>query len=265
MLKSHREAIPPQRWTGWGYESDPTVWTKELLKGDTQYWFGDSLIVAGVYEPGVSSARVYLPDQSGSDLGFLNLSAPYQYLAAGKWHEISSTWHSSIPVLARIGSAIPTGKSKPTTSVAAEDPEFPGMEKDDYRGVEIFPPPLAQYPHCPPSENGDETTVSANAETKSFHNTWLEDDGTSPVEKADACEVSITYSVVSDAIHVKVATKKEGQFEPLWLKNGVTVVLPVGEERAVESEVGGGADGSLQDLGRDERGRRIWKVGVSTS
>ncbi|KAI1372193.1 glycoside hydrolase family 31 protein [Hypoxylon crocopeplum] len=259
MLKSHREAIPSQRWTGWGYESDPTVWTKELFKGDTQYWFGDSLLVAGVYEPGVSSARVYLPDKSGNDQGFLNLSAPYQFLEAGKWHEISSTWHSSIPVLARIGSAVPTGKTKPTTCVAEDDAEFPGMEKDDYRGVEIFPPPVAQFPHWP---DGDEhsTPVGGHAGTEWFHNTWLEDDGIGPAEKADTCKISIAYGVSDGGILVKVELEKEGQFEPLWLKNGVTVVLPVGEERAVESK--DGKDKTPQDLGRDQRGRRIWKVGV---
>lgn len=283
MLKSHREAIPPQRWTGWGYESDPTVWTKELLKGDTQYWFGDALLVAGVYEPGVSSARVYLPTRGTSDddnnnndgdAGFLNLSAPYQFLRAGAWHDVSSTWHSSIPVLARVGSAVPTGKPTPTTCVAAEDPEFPGMERDDYRGVEIFPPPLAQFPHWP-SANGHAAAAAVTspnggsgsggrADTKWFRNAWLEDDGISTAEKADACEVSIAYGVSGDAIRVRVQLRKEGGFEPLWLRGGVTVVLPVGEERAVEleSEEDGGSGGSLKDLGRDERGRRIWKVGV---
>ncbi|KAI1770950.1 glycoside hydrolase family 31 protein [Hypoxylon cercidicola] len=258
MLKSHREAVPPQRWTGWGYESDPTVWTKELLKGDTQYWFGDALLVAGVYEPGVSSARVYLPTRGADDPGFLNLSAPYQFLAAGAWHEISSTWHSSIPVLARVGSAIPTGKPKPTTCLAAEDPEFPGTEKDDYRGVEIFPPPLAQLPHWP----GDAQPASSSASgagTGWFRSAWLEDDGVSPAETADACEIRVAYGVAGDAIRVSVEYTKEGNFQPLWLPKGVAVVLPVGEERAVELG-DGDAGGSLQDLGRDGRGRRIWKV-----
>lgn len=29
-LESHLTASPPQRWIGWGYESDPEVWTKAL-------------------------------------------------------------------------------------------------------------------------------------------------------------------------------------------------------------------------------------------
>ncbi|KAI1464834.1 glycoside hydrolase family 31 protein [Daldinia caldariorum] len=257
MLKSHQEAIPPQRWTGWGYESDPEVWTKELLKGDTQYWFGDSLLIAGVYEPGVSSARVYLPNQSGSDLGFLNLTAPYQYLEAGRWHEISSTWYSSIPVLARIGSVISTGKPRPTTCIAAEDPEFPSMEKDDYRGVEIFPPPQARYPHWPKG-NEISSPDHAPAEIKWFSNTWLEDDGVSPADKPTLCEASIDYGVSSEHIRARVVLKKYSEFEPLWVKNGVTLVLPVGEERPVKLENGG----DVEDLGRDKKSRRIWKIDV---
>ncbi|KXJ90216.1 glycosyl hydrolases family 31-domain-containing protein, partial [Microdochium bolleyi] len=79
-LLSHRDATPPQRWTGWGYENDPEVWTKKIYQGDTQFWFGDALMIAGVYEPGDSTARVYLPDSNGSDPGYLNTNAPYQFL-----------------------------------------------------------------------------------------------------------------------------------------------------------------------------------------
>ncbi|KAI1210174.1 glycoside hydrolase family 31 protein [Annulohypoxylon truncatum] len=258
ILKSHREAIPPQRWTGWGYESDPTVWTKEIMKGETQYWFGDSLLISGVYEPGVETAKVYLPDASGSDPGFLNLNAPYQFLKAGAWHEVWSTWHTSIPVLARIGSAVPTGKPKPTTSVAADDPEFPNLAKDDVRAVEIFPPPLEQYPHWP-REWGQKKKAPVSTETKWFSYSWLEDDGQSPEDKADAVEVTVKYGVSGTEIRVKVELKKEGKWEPMWLKDNITVVLPVGEERAVKSEDGKDAH---EDLDRDEKGRRIWKVKV---
>jgi hypothetical protein len=254
MLKSHRDATPPQRWTGWGYESDPTVWSKELLQGDSQYWFGDALMIAGVYEPDASTARVYLPG-SASDPGFLNLSAPYEHRASGEWHEISSTWHTSIPVLARIGSAIPVGKSKPTTCVADEDPEFPGMAKDDWRGVEIFPPPVVHYSGLPSINiNGQ-----ANAPiTTWFTNEWLEDDGISCAEKADLFTATIMYGVSGDHIQVKVTTEKHGVFEPLWVKNGLSVILPVGEERVLE--LVDGEKGQVEDGGRDEKGRQVWKL-----
>ncbi|KAI0382485.1 glycoside hydrolase family 31 protein [Hypomontagnella monticulosa] len=258
MLKSHRDAVPPQRWTGWGYESDATVWTKELTKGDTQYWFGDALLIGGVYEPSASSARVYLPDGSGHDPGFLNLAAPYQYLEAGKWHEISSTWHNSIPVLARIGSAIPIGKTKPTTCIAAEDQEFPNLEKDDFRGVEIFPPPLVRYPHWPDDKERLAPTTTVDAEPTWFHNTWLEDDGQSPVEQTTLCEVNIAYGVSDGEIRVKIDLQQKGTFKPMWLANGVTVVLPVGEERPVKAD-----GGDSRELARDAKGRRLWSVSVS--
>lgn len=60
-LESHLTASPPQRWIGWGYESDPEVWTKALKSGEEQFWFGDTILVGGVYEPGVTVAKMYLP------------------------------------------------------------------------------------------------------------------------------------------------------------------------------------------------------------
>ncbi|KAM0812766.1 putative Glycoside hydrolase family 31 N-terminal domain-containing protein [Seiridium cardinale] len=247
MLKSHRDAVPPQRWTGWGYESDPNVWSKEVTRDDSQYWFGDALLIAGVYEPGASSARIYLPDQ-GKDPGFLNTAAPYQFLTAGEWHEISSTWHSSIPVIARIGSAIPVGKSVPTTCLAAEDQEFPNIAKDDWRGVEIFPPPISHHPGLP--ELNGETRV------KWFTSEWLEDDGISPAEKADLFTATIAYATSKHGISVKVNFNREGKFEPLWLSNGLHIVLPVGEERAIK--LADGAQGQLHAGERDEKGRSTW-------
>ncbi|KAI8631888.1 glycoside hydrolase family 31 protein [Xylariaceae sp. FL1651] len=253
-LKSHLDATPPQRWTGWGYESDPMVWTEEITRGDTQYWFGDALLVAGVYEPGVSSARVYLPN-NGNDPGFLNLSAPYQFLAAGRWHDVLSPWNQSIPVLARIGSMIPIGKTKPTTCVADPDPEFPNMEKDDWRGIEIFPPPLDEFPHWPADSPSTKLNIGDQIET--FTNAWFEDDGFSIQGKADMCRIDVTYHVSKNDIAVEAELAKDGSFEPLWVSSGLTVVLPVGEERDVK------AHGSVQDLGRDSKGRRRWKVEIS--
>ncbi|KAG4221862.1 hypothetical protein PC116_g29662 [Phytophthora cactorum] len=131
------------------------------------------------------------------------------------------------------------------------------MEKDDYRGVEIFPPPLARYPHWP---KGNEPLPpgSTLAEVRWFHNTWLEDDGESLADKPTLCEVSIAYGVCCDHIYAKVELKNHSKFEPLWVENGLMLVLPVGEERPVKSE----NNQDLQDLGRDKKGRRIWKIGV---
>jgi len=47
-LESHLTASPPQRWTGWGYESDKEVWSNRILTdGETQYWRGESLLCGG--------------------------------------------------------------------------------------------------------------------------------------------------------------------------------------------------------------------------
>ncbi|KAK6856090.1 Neutral alpha-glucosidase C [Apiospora arundinis] len=261
MLKSHQDATPPQRWTGWGYESDPTVWTKELLKGDSQYWFGDAMLVAGVYEPGLNSARVYLPRKDDADPGFLNVSAPYQHFESGKWHDVESTWYTSIPVLARIGSIIPVGKPTPTTCLAGDDPEFPNMAKDDWRGVEIFPPPVIHDANIPRDGANSAAAAPITNGTQSFTNQWFEDDGTSRVEKSELCTFEITYSTASpEEIRVGVSMTKQGQFEPLWVKNGITVVLPVGEERVVT--VGDAAKGEVVDAGRDSKGRKLWKLQI---
>lgn len=256
-LKSHFTAVPSQRWTGWGYESDPNVWTKELLAGDTQYWFGDALLISGVYEPKKDTARVYLPkkitsstEDSPDDYGFLNTNAPFQYLASGMWHEISSTWHSCIPVVARCGSAVPVGKNRNTTCTADEDPEFPGEEKDDWRGVEIFPPPVHSMN---PNISADKKHV--------FESTWLEDDGVSAQAKVSYCTLRITYEVgkaYEDGISVSVDITKQGTWEPLWLSHGVNIILPIGEERIVSAKQGS----RLVDKGRDNRGRKVWNVSV---
>ena len=245
-LASHLTAVPPQRWTGWGYEQDPNVWAREILAGDTQYWFGDALLVAGVYAPGETSARVYLPKgKEGSDFGFVNTHAPHQWLESGKWHEIPSPWATSIPVLARCGSAVPVGKDKPTRCRAAADPEFPNVEEDDWRGVEIFPPP------CAPAKDGGAT----------FTSTWLEDDGISAKAKVQMAAITVEYSVGPGAaeLRVRVGAVKEGEWEPLWLPGGIDIILPFGEERVVRAVDG---NAHVVDKGPDAAGRRVWNISV---
>ena len=257
-LRSNREAVPPQRWTGWGYEAtDPEVWTPPLIAGDTQYWLGEALLIAGVYEPGVESARVYPPTRGPADPGYLNVNAPHQHLEAGRWHDISTPWYTSIPVIARVGSAVPVGKSVPTTSRAGEDAEFPDMERDDWRGVEIFPAPLA------PSSAGAADAMDAEPAATWFENGWLEDDGISAATKAHACKIDLAYAATASNIEVRIGVTKEGDFEPLWVGNGIDIVLPVGEERPVvlENRTGGPATST----GRDKKGRQVWHVGVTAT
>lgn len=268
-LKAHLTALPPQRWTGWGYEHDAGVWTPEVKAGDTQFWFGDALIIAGVYEPGCTTARVYLPaaPDASKDFGYLNTNAPYQHLESGKWHEISSTWHSSIPVIARVGSAIPVAKGRPTTGFAGERDRLPSLEEDDWRGVEIFPPPLpVESTNGTKLHTNDTNGTTGHTTDHMFENTWLEDDGISPEAEAEICEVRVVYSVGSgakDAITVSFEAKPQGKWTPMWLSNGVNVILPVGEERLVRTE--DVAKSNAVDKGRDTKGRRVWQVAVNVT
>lgn len=238
-LQSHFTATPPQKWVGWGYESDPEVWKSKVLKnGDEQYWLGDTLMIGGVYEPDVSEARVYLPKRSNSDPGFLNTNAPYQYLPAGKWHKISSPWKDSIPVLARIGGAVPVGKPKQTVAPGDKINQAK-LEEDDYRGVEIFP--------SPEDKSLGETYTAL----------WLEDDGISNVEVAENQMSKFTISYSATAKEVFVSFKAEvTSFEPPWFKNGIIVILPHGDNRPVVSEGGS----IIEPRRQNDDGRKRYQI-----
>ncbi|TIC93692.1 Neutral alpha-glucosidase C [Colletotrichum higginsianum] len=255
-LRAHHTAVPPQRWTGWGYEADPEVWTKEIKNGDTQYWFGDALVIGGVYEPGADTARVYLPKKGdGSDFGFLNTNAPYEHLEAGRWHTVLSPWYTSIPVLARVGAAVPVGRPLDTTSRAETDPEFPNQAKDDWRGVEIFPPPALRGSAAAAAAVGGSDAESGANDVKGvvFKDSWYEDDGISR-EVAAEYKFTIRYEIVDGRISVEVkGAVTEGSREgwsPLWLEKGVDVVLPVGEERSVITQGGEAVEKTLDAKGR---------------
>jgi alpha-glucosidase (family GH31 glycosyl hydrolase) len=241
MLKSHLTALPPQRWVGWGYEADPEVWTNRVLKdGEQQYWLGDTLLVGGVYEAGVSEAHIYLPKRDDADPGFLNTNAPHQYLAAGQWHTIASPWHGSIPVLARIGGAVPVGKEEQVVAPGDKINEA-GLSEDDYRGIEIFPPPALR------------------ARYEKHTNTWLEDDGVSPAP-AKLAEFTFIYAATGAQIEVDFV-KDTSQFAPPWIGNGLTVILPVGDTRDVVTV--NGSPVSRQSM--DVSGRRRFQVFAKTS
>ncbi|SPN96634.1 related to ROT2 - glucosidase II, catalytic subunit [Cephalotrichum gorgonifer] len=238
MHESHRSATPPQRWTGWGYEADPEVWTQIITDGETQYWLGDALLVGGVYEAGVSKARVYLPRASDDDLGFLNLNAPYQHLSAGQWVTIDAEWHGAgIPVLGKVGSAIPIGRDVQVLSPGEKD-NVANLPLDDFRAIEIFPPPAA---------------ASAGAQDRWFVNKWYEDDGISPVETTQVSEYTVSYAVTETEVKVKLERDESSGFVAPW--KTLVVVLPAGDSRKVCAEVG-----QVTDIGRDERGRARYEI-----
>lgn len=221
-------AIPPQRWTGLGYESDPEVWTPEVMAGETQYLLGDSLVIGGVYEPGETMARMYLPKRE-NNYGFLNLNEPYQYLPSGQWINISSEWEKSIPVLARIGSAIPVGKGVQTRATGDHSHHSENIVEDDYRGVEIFPP--------------------ANSLDISSY-TWYEDDGIHACP--DISSFTIKYEATKETVKVNFEKGEKNKYVPLWKE--LAIILPFGDERVVVS------DQTKLKSSDDSRGRAVFTL-----
>ncbi|KAH7117546.1 glycosyl hydrolases family 31-domain-containing protein [Dendryphion nanum] len=239
-LASHQTATPPQRWVGWGYESDPEVWNNNILtNGETQYWLGDALLIGGVFEPGASTAKVYLPSNSSDPyLQFLDLNnASQTYYSAGQWIDIASAWDQSIPVLAKVGSAIPVGLAEQVLSVG-ERTNPANLPLDDYRGIEVFPPKW--------SSNG-----------KSFENIWYEDDGVSP-PPARISTFVVKYQTTEDEIVVEYEERLQQGFEPAWSQ--LDIILPVGDRRKVSF---GGREASLGK--KDERGRLHYSANISRS
>lgn len=226
-LESHMTANPPQRWTGWGYESDPVVWNdRTLINGETQYWLGDSLLIGSVGAPGLSSGLMYLP--KGAD--FINLTAPHQYIQGGQWVDIDSKWDTSIPVLAKVGGAVPVGQ--PFQVLSAGEKENPAdLPSDDYRAVEIFPP--------------------KGASEKSYKNEWYEDDGISPSGDGIS-QFTIAYKCSDRQISVEYQESLRGGFIPSW--KSIAIILPVGDRRDVT------LNGQRMELVEtDKRDRRRFK------
>ncbi|KAJ5818704.1 hypothetical protein N7474_004295 [Penicillium riverlandense] len=232
-LESHLSATPPQRWIGWGFESDPEVWTKKLKKGEEQFWFGDSILVGGVYEAGVTEAKVYLPRRSG-DYGYVNMNAPYEYFASGQWVSLRSEWRESIPLIARIGGAIPVGKPV-HTRVPGDDTAASQavQEVDDYRGVEIFPPKCSSHGNV-------------------FANTWHEDDGIS-LHPAMA-SYTVSYSSTEEKVLVDFVRDEKSGFVPAW--RHLDIILHHGDQRRVVSTSGQ----EVSYKGCDARGREVYTI-----
>jgi alpha-glucosidase (family GH31 glycosyl hydrolase) len=235
MLISHRTAYPPQRWIGHGFESDPEVWTSKVMRGETQYWLGDSLMVGGVYEAGETTAKMYLPTSGEDDLGYLNLNAPYQHLAAGQWVTIDSEWRHSIPLLAHIGGAIPIGKNVQTRAPGDHKHPSPNVFEDDYRAVEIFPP------------------KGSTPREKVFSNTWYEDDGIAA--KPEISAFTVKYGATKSEVRVQFEKDPRNKYTPVW--KDLHVILPVGDERTVTTVLGG----SVVRVGSNT-GRNVFKIMV---
>ena len=233
-LDSHQTATPPQRWTGWGYESDPEVWQNRVLTdGETQYWLGDALLIGGVFEVGATSAKMYLPkDDANPELQFLDLNNdPQTYYNAGGWIDVSAQWDQSIPVLAKVGSAIPVGRSVQVLSVG-ETSNPASLGADDYRGVEIFPPKA--------SSNG-----------RVYDTVWYEDDGVSP-PPARISVFTLKYSAEDAVITVEFEESLQQGFVPAWSE--LDIVLPAEDRRKVRFNGDEALEGAV-----DSKGRKHWR------
>lgn len=235
MLESHKTATPPQRWTGWGYETDPEIWTPKIMDGEEQYWLGDSLLVGGVYETEVSKAKIYLPKASDEDAGFLNLNAPYQHFAAGQWATLDAEWHGAgIPLLAKVGTLIPVGRDVQVLS-PGEKENVAQLPLDDYRAIEIFPSP-------PSLSQGTQ-----------YSHSWYEDDGVAAVEKTKISEYKVNYTGKESEVEVNFERDESSGYSPPW--KTLSVLLPAGDDRSVSSKTH-----KVSDSGRDAQGRRVFEL-----
>ncbi|KAF2229831.1 glycoside hydrolase family 31 protein [Viridothelium virens] len=214
-LESHLFAIPPQRWVGWGYESDKMVWeSRKLLDGEEQYWLGDALLIGGVYESGVTTAKLYLPKRAGQTEGYWNLNEPWDYLEPGQWVEVKSEWRKSIPVLAKAGTAIPGGKSEQTVAPGDSKNEA-NLPEDNLRYLRLFPP-------------------RGSSSGKIFANTWYEDDGISL--KPEISKFHLTMSCTDLEIRITFEPDSANRFKPPWLQGEIPIYLPQNESRKVVSD-----------------------------
>ena len=235
MLTGHQTSKPPQRWTGWGFESDPEVWTPKIMDGETQYWLGDSLLIGGVFEPGLREGQVYLPKANEHDEGYINLNAPYQYFAAGQWVTIDAEWHGAgIPVLGKVGTALPVGRDVQVLS-AGETENPADLPLDNFRAVEIFPPQG--------SSNG-----------KWYETTWYEDDGMSAVHKNKISTYTIAYTTTETEVKVKFSKDESSGFKAVW--KTLDVILPPGDLRKVVAA----NEGNVKQLSTDHLGRKQFTV-----
>ncbi|EMD85679.1 glycoside hydrolase family 31 protein [Bipolaris maydis ATCC 48331] len=239
-LHSHMTATPPQRWAGWGYESDPEIWNNRVLTdGETQYWLGDALLVGGVFEANAESAKMYLPkDASDPNAEFLDLNnEPQTYYKAGQWVDIQAKWTESIPVLAKVGSAIPVGRAEQVLSVG-EKSNPANLARDDYRAVEVFPP-------------------KASLNGKVYTTTWYEDDGVSP-PPAKISVFVVKYEASESEVSVSYEEKLQEGFEPAW--SSLEIILPRGDSRSVSFN-----GNKAEKVDTDAKGRTRWKGVVERS
>jgi hypothetical protein len=247
--ESHLHAEPPNSWLGHGeFGRDVNLYSEEVLNG-FDFWLGTGrLLVAGAYFPGQTRKPVYFPQTHPEDrTPYIRLSqdptSAIQVFEAGTIREVDIPL-DEFAIFARAGSVLPIGKDHATVTalqgisrVAGDGVEVQLKEEggmvslDDWRGIEIFPPPT------------DTTSFSFSGK-----GSWVEDDGVSRVPKTTIVECE--YSANSEAVVVKVRFVKR-DFPVAW-GSELWVVLPPGDNRKVQEGI----------LGEDKHGRKAWKIQV---
>jgi hypothetical protein len=166
--------------------------------------------------------------------GFVSVHAPYQFYLPGQWIT-APTPLSNIAVFARVGTVVPVGKPFATTASTSLEPNLPA---DDWRGVEIYPPPRD---FC--------------VKGRVYRGRWREDDGVSG--NSGVPEFEISYEATETDIRVCATVVNQGP-ELAW-GGPISVILPVGEQREVFTSVRVG-EISRADRAADSRQRRVYRV-----
>ena len=127
------------------------------------------------------------------------------------------------------------GKNKQVVSPGDKTNEA-NLSTDDWRGVEIFPPP------------------EELSDGRAFVNSWLEDDGVSP-PPAKVAKFTIGYAATPSEVAVSFG-KDVINFTPPWVTRGLTIIMPFGDNRQVVS----GEGVIIEPRRQDEAGRRKYHI-----
>ncbi|KAJ9092798.1 hypothetical protein QFC21_006674 [Naganishia friedmannii] len=247
--ESHLHAEPPNSWLGHGeFGRDINLYTEEVLNG-FDFWLGTGrLLVAGAYFPGQTKKAVYFPQTHLEDkTPYIRLSqdpaSTIQLFEAGTTDEVDIPL-DEFAIFARAGTVLPIGRDHATVTalrgisrIAGDGVEVQLKEEggvvslDDWRGIEIFPPPVNSTP--------------SNFAGKG---NWVEDDGVSRLPKTTIIDVE--YTATAEEVVVTARFLKH-DFLVAW-GSQLWVVLPPGDARKVQGGV----------LGEDAHGRKAWKTEV---
>lgn len=251
------------------------------------YWIGTGRILAcSQFFQDCWERDVYLPRTSPKDeVVYYNLHAPYGHHAAGQTVRVKTPIEHGA-LFARQGTVLPVGKPCVTVVTAAAlgdgeaavparpllDSEGGVVALDDWRGIEIFPPPPGQgtWAHTDQwIEDDGVSEASLRAVVSiSFSSMALEDASRTSNKTADSDDSYVMASAESaeeadmdgegsmngcDEVICVQARFIECDFRPMW-GNRLHVILPHGDTRPIR-----GAERSTTP-----QGRLSWSIEVGS-